>query len=80
SNSQVEQRSYTLTASHQLTPNSGISMTAARQQTLGDSSGLATRLTSLTAIWNGKLGPYFGLQLGARRSLFSGVTAYAENA
>ncbi|MEE9476998.1 MAG: TIGR03016 family PEP-CTERM system-associated outer membrane protein [Roseateles sp.] len=80
SNSQVEQRSYTLTASHQLTPNSGIAMTAARQQTLGDSSGLATRLTSLTANWNGKLGPYFGLQLGARRSLFSGVTAYAENA
>lgn len=76
----VEQRSYSLTASHQLTPSSGVSLTASRQQSLGDTSALANRLTSLTANWNGKLGPKFGVQFGARHSRFEGVTAYAENA
>lgn len=80
SNAKVEQRSYSLTASHQLTPVSGIALTASRQQTLGDSTGQSTRLTSLTANWNGKLGPRFGVQIGARHARFEGVTAYAENA
>ncbi|WP_277592514.1 TIGR03016 family PEP-CTERM system-associated outer membrane protein [Roseateles saccharophilus] len=79
-NSRIEQRSYSLTASHQLTPTSGLSVTAAHQQALGDASGRATRLTSLTANWNGKLGPRSSVQFGARHARFEGVTAYAENA
>lgn len=78
--SRVEQRSYSLTASHQLSPLSGVSLTASRQQSLGDRSGLANRLTSLTANWNGKLGAKSGVQFGARHTRFEGVTAYAENA
>ncbi len=78
--SRIEQRSYSLTASHQLTPTSGVSVTAAQQQTLGDASTRAAQLRSLTANWNGKLGPRFGVQFGARHARFEGVTTYAENA
>lgn len=78
--SRIEQRSYSLTASHQLTPVSALSLTAARQETHGDTNNQATRLTSLTANWNGKLGPRFAVQLGGRHSRFEGVTSYSENA
>lgn len=79
-NSRIEQRSYSLTASHQLTPIASVSVVAAHQQTLGDAGGRAARLSSLTANWNGKLGPRFGVQFGARHAHFEGVTSYAENA
>jgi uncharacterized protein (PEP-CTERM system associated) len=78
--SRVEQRSYSLTASHQLTPASGLSLTASRQQSLGDLSSQSMTLTSLSANWNSRLGPRLSAQLGARRSRFEGVTPYTENA
>lgn len=76
----IEQRSYTLSASHQLTPSSGVSLTAARQQTRGSAASQSAQLSSLTANWNGKLGPRFGVQVGARHAHFEGVTTYSENA
>ena len=76
----IEQRSYSLSASHQLTPLSGLSLTASRQETSGDTSAQSTQLTSLTANWSARLGRRLSLLLGARHSRFEGVTAYSENA
>jgi len=76
----IEQRSYSLSASHQLTPTSSVALTASRQETSGDSTNLRTQLTSLTANWNARLNPRLSAQLGARHSRFEGVTAYSENA
>lgn len=78
--SRIEQRSYALSASHQLTPLTGISLSASRQETTGDNSNQSTRLTSLMANWNARLGPRLSVLLGARHSRFEGVTAYSENA
>lgn len=78
--SRVEQRSYSLTASHQLTPLSGISLTASRQQSTGDLASQSVQLTSLIASWNARLGPRLSGQLGARHSRFESVTPYTENA
>jgi uncharacterized protein (PEP-CTERM system associated) len=78
--SRVEQRSYVLTASHQLTPLSGVSLTASRQESTGDLSSQAVQLTSLIASWNARLGPRLSGQLGARHSRFEGATPYTENA
>lgn len=76
----IDQRTYSLTVSHQLTPNAGLSLIASRQEVAGDTNGLANQLNSLTANWNGKLGPRLGAQVGARHSRFGGVTSYSENA
>lgn len=80
STSHVEQRSYSLSASHQLTPLSGISLTALRQETTGDLSGQSSQLTSLLANWSVRLGALLSTQVGARRSRFEGVIPYTENA
>lgn len=80
SSARIEQRSYSLSGSHQLTPQSGISLTASRQETAGDLSTQTTQLTSLIANWNALLGPRLSTQLGARHSRFEGVTPYTENA
>lgn len=79
-NSRIEQRSYSLTAAYQLSPVSGLSITASRQETAGDANGPSSQLTSLMANWNSRLGSRLNVQLGARHSRFGGVTAYAENA
>ncbi|MCE4557546.1 TIGR03016 family PEP-CTERM system-associated outer membrane protein [Pelomonas cellulosilytica] len=80
-NARVEQRSYSISASHQLTPLSGVSLTASRQETTGDAAGQpAVQLTSLITSWNLRLGARLSVQLGARHSRFDGVTSYAENA
>ncbi|MBW8848945.1 MAG: TIGR03016 family PEP-CTERM system-associated outer membrane protein [Burkholderiales bacterium] len=78
--SRIEQRSYSLSASHQLTPLTGLSLTASRQETSGDTSAQSAQLTSLSANWNARLGPRLSLLLGARHSRFEGVTSYSENA
>lgn len=78
--SRIEQRSYSLSVSHQLTPLSGMSLTASRQETLGDNANQKTQLNSLTASWTSRLGPRLNLLLGARHSRFEGVTPYSENA
>ena len=79
-NSHIEQRSYSLSGSYQLTAVSGISLTASRQETAGDSNNPRTQLTSLMANWNSRLGTRLSAQLGARHSRFEGVTSYSENA
>ncbi|MGQ3051449.1 MAG: TIGR03016 family PEP-CTERM system-associated outer membrane protein [Roseateles sp.] len=76
----IEQRSYSLSASYQLTPVSGLSLTAARQESIGESSSRRTQLTSLMANWNSRLGSRLSVHLGARHSRFEGVTPYSENA
>ena len=80
SNASIEQRSYSLSGSYQLSPISGLTFTASRQETLGDSSARRTQLTSMMASWNGRLGSRISVQLGARHSRFEGATSYAENA
>ena len=81
SNSRIEQRSYSLSASYQLSAVSGISLTASRQESQGDaSSNLRTQLSSLMANWNTRLGTRLNVQLGARHSRFEGATPYSENA
>lgn len=78
--SRVEQRSYSVSGGYQLSPTSGLSLVASRQETTGDSDSLSTRLTSLSANWIGRLGVRASVQLGARHSRFEGVTPYTENA
>lgn len=75
----IEQRSYSLTASHQLSPLAGLSVSVSRQETVGDRSNAAAQLTSLVANWNARLGPRLNAQLGARHSRFEGLTRYTEN-
>ncbi|HEY9109713.1 MAG TPA: hypothetical protein VIN58_23815, partial [Roseateles sp.] len=78
-NSRIEQRSFSLTGSYQLTPVSGLSLTASRQESIGDPNTPRTQLTSLATNWNGRLGSRISVQLGARHSRFEGVTPYTEN-
>ncbi len=79
-NARIEQRSYSLSASYQLSPVSGLSLTASRQETVGDANNRQAQLTSLMANWNTRLGTRLSAQLGARHSRFEGVTPYSENA
>jgi uncharacterized protein (PEP-CTERM system associated) len=79
-NAQIEQRSYSLTASYQLSPTSGLSMTGTRQESLGDAATRRTQLTSWLANWTWRLGSRLNVQLGARHSTSEGVTSYTENA
>jgi len=78
--SRVEQRSYSLTASHQLTPLAGLSLSLSRQETTGDLGSQSTRLTSLLASWNARLAARLSLLVGGRHSRFDSVTPYTENA
>lgn len=79
-NSHIEQRAYSLTGSYQLSQLSGLSITASRQETVGDSGNRNSQLTSLMANLNTRLGSRLSAVLGARHSRFKGVTAYSENA
>ncbi|KQV48398.1 hypothetical protein ASC95_20890 [Pelomonas sp. Root1217] len=80
SNSLIEQRSYSLSGSYQLSPVSGLSLSVSRQETSGDVKSQRTQLTSLLANWNSRLGSRISMQLGARHSRFEGPTPYSENA
>lgn len=80
SNANIEQRSYSLSGSYQLSPVSGLTFTASRQETQGDVSARRTQLTTMMANWNGRLGSRISVQLGTRHSRFEGATSYAENA
>ncbi|WP_158218151.1 TIGR03016 family PEP-CTERM system-associated outer membrane protein [Roseateles puraquae] len=78
-NAFVEQRSYSLSGSYQLSPVSGLSLTASRQESQGDGTGRATQLTSWFANWNTRLGSGLSVQLGARHSRFESTAPYSEN-
>ncbi|WP_348063289.1 TIGR03016 family PEP-CTERM system-associated outer membrane protein [Roseateles sp.] len=82
SSGRIEQRSYSLTASHQFTPLTGLAVSASRQETTGNVSNQfrSQQLTSLMANCNVRLGPRLVAQLGARNSRFEGVISYTENA
>lgn len=80
SNAFVEQRSYSLSASYQLSPVSGLTFTASRQDTLGQIASQRIQLTSLLANWTMRLGSRLNVQLGARHSRSEGSTPYTENA
>ncbi|MFG6428509.1 TIGR03016 family PEP-CTERM system-associated outer membrane protein [Roseateles sp. LYH14W] len=77
--SRIEQRSVSLSASHRLTPQSGLSMTASRQETSGDLGSQQTQLSSIMVNWNTRLGSRLSVQVGARHSRFESVTPYTEN-
>jgi len=79
-NSAVEQRSYALTGSYQLTPATGVAVTASQQQSQGDSALAHTRLRSVFANVTSRLGTRVSVQLGARHSRFDGTVPYSENA
>lgn len=77
----VVQRSYALTATHQLTPISGLSLTLTQSDGMSDQAGLASTLRSATANWTWRLGPRLSGQLGARHSRFSSTSfPYRESA
>jgi len=78
-NAVVEQRSYSLSGSYQLSPVSGLSLTASRQESQGDGTGRATLLTTWFANWNTRLGSGLSVQLGARHSRFESTAPYSEN-
>jgi uncharacterized protein (PEP-CTERM system associated) len=78
-NAFVEQRSYSLSGSYQLSPVSGLSVTASRQEGQGDGSGRSTLLTSWFANWTTRLGAGLSMQLGARHSRFESAAPYSEN-
>lgn len=79
--SNVLQRSYALTVSHQLTPISGASLTLSQSDGMSDQAGLSSTLRSATANWTWRLGPRVSGQLGARHSRFSSVSfPYRESA
>ncbi|WP_197047057.1 TIGR03016 family PEP-CTERM system-associated outer membrane protein [Paucibacter sp. KBW04] len=79
--SNVVQRSYSLTTTHQLTPISGLSLTLTQSDGMSDQAGLASTLRSATANWTWRLGPRLSGQLGARHSRFSSVSfPYRESA
>ena len=65
--------------SHQMTPQSGLSLTVMRQDTAGDLSSQTTQLTSVSANWSTRFSTRMSGQLGARHSRFEGVTRYTEN-
>ena len=79
SNSSIEQQSYSISGSYQLTPVSAFTLTASRQSTAGDGSNRA-QLGSYMLNWTSRLGTRLSVQLGARHSRFEGVTHYSENA
>lgn len=80
SNALIEQRSYSLSGSYQLSPVSGLSLTVSRQESSGDSAAQKAQLSSLFANWTVRLGGRLNAQLGARHSRFEGTTPYTENA
>lgn len=81
SNARIEQWSVSLSASYRLTPTSGLSIAATRQESSGDRGiAAASQLTTLTANWNGRLGQQLSVQLGGRHSRANGLFSYTENA
>jgi uncharacterized protein (PEP-CTERM system associated) len=80
STGRIEQRSYSLSAGHQLTPSTSVNLVGARQESKGDLASQSTTLNSLTANWNARLGSRLNVSLGLRHSKFAGVTPYSENA
>lgn len=77
--SRIEQRSLSLSVSHRLTPQSGLSLTASRQEVSGDLGSQQTQLSSTMVNWDTRLGSRLSLQVGARHSRFESVTPYTEN-
>lgn len=79
SNQQVEQRSYSLTAGHQLDPQSSISLSLSRQESRGQGAGASTTLNTFFVNWSARLGRTLSAQLGTRHSRFTGPSPYSEN-
>lgn len=78
-NARIEQRSYSLTGSYQLSPVSALALSATRQEAQGDAAAARTQLTSWFANWNARLGARLSVQLGARHSRSEGSAEYTEN-
>lgn len=76
----VEQRSYSLSAAHRLTPEASLSLSLARQETDGDANAPSTQLTTYSLSFNTRLAPRLSCQLGGRHSRFDGSSPYVENA
>lgn len=78
----VRQQGLTLGWSHRLTADSSLAVGLSQQRTLGDNSrGGGNDLRSLTATWNGRLGPHSSVSLGLRHSSFdSDTNPYSESA
>lgn len=77
--SSIDQRTYSLSGAHQLTPSSSISVTGSRTQSRGLAVSQFTRLDSLLANWTGRLGARSTVVLGLRHSRSQGAQAYSEN-
>lgn len=75
----IDQRTYSLSGAHQLTPNDSVSITASRLQSRGVAAGQFTRFDSLSASWTARLGLRSNAVLGLRHSRSNGVQTYSEN-
>lgn len=80
SSSRIEQLSYSMTLSHQLTPSSGLSLVASRQESQGDLASQAVNLDSVLGNLSMRFAGGSSLQLGVRHSRSEGVLPYTENA
>ena len=78
STSQVQQRGFSASLGHRLTPDYSLAVLASGQASAGGSQ--STRLRSLNVNLTGKVGSKSALTLGARRVVSSGTTPYAESA
>lgn len=76
----IEQRSYSLSAGYQLTPQSSLALSAARQESDGDGTAQSTQLTSYSLSLNARFGLRLSGQLGGRHSRSEGSQSYTENA
>lgn len=67
--------------SHQLTPQSGLSLAASVQRASGSASSQGSRTTSLSLVYSARLGPHTNASLSLRRVEFdAALRPYTENA
>jgi uncharacterized protein (PEP-CTERM system associated) len=77
----VHQQALSLNLSHRLTPDTSVSVFAAQQKTMGDSSTQETWLNTLNLNLTGKVAKQATASVGVRRALFSGgSSSYGESA
>lgn len=77
----VRQQGFHLGGTHRLTPDSSLSVGASVQRTPDSGLQRGNTLRTINATWNGRLGPYGTVSLGARHSQFdSDLNPYHESA
>ncbi len=76
----IRQRSFSLSATHRLTPVSSLNLTLSDSRTLGSGTSGQVTLRSVTADWATQVGLRGQFSLGARRTISFGESPYTESA